>query len=86
MRYPERERKDIYEFFVRHNYNKKRAQREYRRVYGGERSIPAVNTFKRIYDQVEATTSFKVRGRREVPRGEDQANEDLNFLLYFQGM
>lgn len=85
MNFSESEKRDIYEIFIKNGYNKSRAKREYQRIYQGQRRIPSLNTFPRVYNKVSAEHSFK-RKKRTLVRNENYENEELEILLQFQGI
>lgn len=77
------ERREIYETYVRNNYNRKQARREYQRTYPARRP-PSLNTFKRVYDHVLRENCFQGK-KRSIIKNQNEENEELNIILYFQG-
>lgn len=85
MPYSDNEKREIYELYIKNGYNAKRAVREYRRLYEGVRRIPTNKTFLRVYRKVSNEASFK-RKKRTRQINEQQENDELDILLYFQGI
>lgn len=84
MNFSEAEKRDIYELYIKNAYNKRKAKQEYQRIFEGERRIPSVNTFPRIYHKVSTETTFK-RKKRTLAGNENRENEELEILLQFVG-
>lgn len=85
MNFSEIEKRDIYEIYIKNGYNKSQARREYQRIFQGQRRIPCLNTFPRIYHKLSTETTFK-RKKRTIARNENYENEELEILLQFQGI
>lgn len=81
MGYTEQEKYDIFSIYVKNNKNPHEARSEYRELYPN-RHLPCKNTFKNMDKLIRNTGSLK-RKRRTINHNED---EDLNILLYFEGM
>lgn len=80
MLYSEEQKCEIACLYFKNNKNRHSARREYIALYG-DRRVPALNTFKRIYELLRTSKSLKRRKRTNIIN----EDEELEILLYFQG-